>query len=83
MTVLPYLLSLNLDPNRFVQAINCSFTLSSLVMAAGLAQLGLLTVETAAISAFGLILVYLGIKLGSACAACCRRKSSVSSSCCS
>ncbi len=65
MPVLPYLLSLDLEPNRFVQAINCSFTLSSLVMAAGLTQLGLLTLETAAISALGLILVYLGIKLGS------------------
>lgn len=64
MPVLPYLLSLNLEPNRFVQAINCSFTLSSFVMAAGLVQLGLLTLETAAISAGGLILVWAGIKLG-------------------
>lgn len=65
MPVLPYLLSLNLEPNRFVQAINCSFTLSSLVMAAGLARLGLMTFETVIISACGLVLVYVGIKLGS------------------
>ncbi len=64
MPVLPYLLALNLEPNRFVQAINCSFTLSSLVMAAGLAKLGLMTFETAAISACGLMLVWIGIKLG-------------------
>ena len=64
MPVLPYLLSLNLEPNRFVQAINCSFTLSSLVMAAGLAKLGLMTIETAVISACGLVLVWAGIKLG-------------------
>ena len=65
MPVLPYLLSLNLEPNRFVQAINCSFTLSSVIMAAGLAKLGLLTLETALISACGLVLVWAGIKLGS------------------
>lgn len=64
MPVLPYLLSLNLEPNRFVQAINCSFTLSSLVMAAGLAKLGLMTIETAIISACGLLFVWTGIKLG-------------------
>ena len=64
MPVLPYLLSLNLEPNRFVQAINCSFTLSSLVMAAGLAKLGLMTIETAVISICGLALVWAGIKLG-------------------
>lgn len=64
MPVLPYLLSLNLEPNRFVQAINCSFTLSSLVMAAGLAKLGLMTLETALVSSFGLVLVWAGIRLG-------------------
>ncbi|MEM8971536.1 MAG: sulfite exporter TauE/SafE family protein, partial [Pseudomonadota bacterium] len=64
MPVLPYLLSLNLEPNRFVQAINFSFTLSSLVMAAGLTKLGLMTLETATISACGLVLVWAGIKLG-------------------
>ena len=64
MPVLPYLLSLQLEPNRFVQAINCSFTLSSLVMAAGLAQLGLMTVETVLISSLGLVLVWAGIKIG-------------------
>ena len=36
MPVLPYLFSLDLDKNRFVQAINISFTLSSLVMLSGL-----------------------------------------------
>ena len=64
MPVLPYLLSLGLDQNRFVQAINCSFTFSSLIMAVGLSRIGLMTVETAVVSAFGLIAVVVGVKLG-------------------
>ncbi|MCY4480447.1 MAG: sulfite exporter TauE/SafE family protein [Rhodospirillales bacterium] len=43
MPLLPYLLALQLDPNRFVQAINCVFTFSSLAMAVGLSEAGLLT----------------------------------------
>ncbi|NBC31614.1 MAG: TSUP family transporter [Alphaproteobacteria bacterium] len=64
MPVLPYLLGLGLDPQRFVQAINISFTLSSLAMVAGLSGLGLMTVETALVSAFGLVPVVLGVALG-------------------
>ncbi len=64
MPVLPYLLALRLDPNRFIQAINCSFTFSSLVMAAGLSRIGLLTWQKGLVSALGLVLVYAGIKLG-------------------
>lgn len=64
MPVLPYLLALGLDRDRFVQAINCSFTFSSLVMAVGLSRIGLMTVETAAVSAFGLVAVVTGVELG-------------------
>ncbi len=64
MPVLPYLLAIKLDPNRFVQAINCSFTFSSLIMAAGLTQIGLMTLETAVGSVLGILPVYLGIKAG-------------------
>ena len=64
MPVLPYLLSLKLDPNRFVQAINCSFSLSSIVMAIGLSRLGLMTLEVAALSMAGLVFVYAGVTLG-------------------
>jgi hypothetical protein len=38
MPVLPYLMALHLDRERFVQAINCSFTASSIVMAIGLVE---------------------------------------------
>lgn len=64
MPVLPYLMALHLDRERFVQAINCSFTASSLVMAAGLSQIGLMNVETALISTIGIVPVWIGLKLG-------------------
>ena len=66
MPVLPYLIALQLDPNRFIQAINISFTLSTLVMAAGLTQIGLMTPETALISCAGMIPVFLGVRAGAA-----------------
>lgn len=62
--VVPYLLSLPLERDHFVQASNISFTLSSLVMSLGLTQLGLMTLETSLISSFGVILVYTGVQLG-------------------
>lgn len=64
MPVLPFLLSLQLDPSRFIQAINIFFTISSLVMAAGLAKLGLLTPAVALASLAGLVPVFLGVKAG-------------------
>lgn len=65
MPVLPYLLGLGLDPQRFVQAINVSFTLSSLAMIAGLSGVGLITPQIVLVSVAGLIPVYLGVALGS------------------
>ena len=64
MPLVPYMLSLRLSPDRFIQATNCSFTFSSLAMAAGLMQIGLLTWVAAATSAAGLVLVWLGVTLG-------------------
>jgi len=64
MPVLPYLMALNLPPQRFVQSINCMFTLSSLVMVSGLATLGLATLETTVISIAGLVCVAIGVGLG-------------------
>lgn len=65
MPVLPYLLSLELNPAVFVQAINISFTASSLVMMAGLAYLGLLDLPLLAVSTLGVLPVAAGIWLGS------------------
>ncbi|NRB55653.1 MAG: sulfite exporter TauE/SafE family protein [Salinicola sp.] len=66
MPILPFLLALRLDPKRFIQAINISFTLSSLIMALGLAKLGLMTADSIWISLAGLVPVYLGTRLGGA-----------------
>lgn len=64
MPVLPFLMALKLPPGLFLQAINISFTLSSLIMLAGLAQLRLVTVEALVISALGLAPAAAGIALG-------------------
>ena len=66
MPLLPYLLALRLDPNRVVQASNISFSVSTLTMAVGLSQIGLLTPESTLISVLSLVPVYLGVKLGTA-----------------
>lgn len=67
MPVLPYLLSLGLDKNTFIQAINISFTLSSVIMLFGMNQLGYLSPHTFLIAVGGAIplmtIVYVGGKL--------------------
>ena len=55
MPVLPYLLSLNLSRNSFVQAINISFTFSSLIMLFSMNRLGYLSPNTFLTAIFGLI----------------------------
>lgn len=65
MPILPYLFALPLSPAGFVQAINIAFTLCSLIMAAGLAHIGLMTGAEAALSVLALVPVALGIRLGS------------------
>jgi hypothetical protein len=62
--LLPYMLARPLDHNRLVQAINCSFTLSSLAMAAGLSTLSLFSLEQLALSAAGIVPALGGVKLG-------------------
>ncbi|MCC9624243.1 sulfite exporter TauE/SafE family protein [Thalassospira sp. MA62] len=64
MPILPFLLSVRLDPKRFIQTINISFSLSSIIMALGLARLGLMTIDVLWISLAGLVPVYAGTKLG-------------------
>lgn len=66
MPAVPFLMMLQLDRNLFIQAINCSFTLSSLVMALGLSQLGLYSLDDVIISAIGACFVFLGVRLGAA-----------------
>lgn len=61
MPVLPYLLSLELHKNAFVQAINLSFTASSLVMLIGMNRLGHLSPETFTIAVAGLAPVLMAV----------------------
>lgn len=64
MPLIPYLLSLNLSRERFLQASNQSFTLSSAAMFVGLGAAGLMTVQVVAVSVCGLVLVVLGVRIG-------------------
>jgi hypothetical protein len=65
LPILPYLLSLNLNKNVFVQAINISFTLSSLVMLLGMNQLGYLSAHTFLMALVSVIPVLLTVSLAS------------------
>lgn len=64
LPILPYLMSLQLDKNLFVQTLNSSFTFSTLIMIAGLGKIGLLTAPVLLLSALGIIPVAIGIRLG-------------------
>ncbi len=66
MPILPYLMSLGLKREVFVQAINLSFTLSSLVMVVGLARLGLMSTNAALISVAGVAISIAGVRGGEA-----------------
>lgn len=66
MPAVPFLMMLHLERNLFIQAVNCSFTLSSLVMALGLGQLGLFERSDVVISSLGVGLVFAGLRLGTA-----------------
>ena len=64
MPAMPYLMALHLDRNLFIQAINCSFTMSSLIMAVGLNHIGLFTMDTTIVSIVGVVLAFSGARLG-------------------
>ena len=64
MPVLPFLLSLPLDRREFVQAINISFTFSSLIMLAGLVRIGVADSKLLAVAAASTAPVLAGVWLG-------------------
>jgi len=66
MPLLPFVFALKLDPNRLVQTINISFTLSSVAMAAGLYLLGLFNAIDLGLSAIGTVPALGGAALGNA-----------------
>ncbi len=61
---MPFLMALHLEPNRFLQAINISFSLSSVFVAAGLAKFGLLTWKIVGLSLLSFVPVFSGIWIG-------------------
>ena len=62
--VLPFLLSLSLAKDAFVQVINLSFTVSSLTMLALLGDAGLVTPTLLAVGLAGIVPVSIGVRLG-------------------
>lgn len=64
MPVVPFLLAAEPDQNRFIQAVNAVFTLSSIVMFFGLSQAGLVTGRALAISVVGIAVVHVGVAAG-------------------
>lgn len=61
MPLLPYLLALDLEKNIFVQAMNISFTLSSLIMFFQMSRLGYVSTNTLITAAICLIPVFLTV----------------------
>jgi uncharacterized membrane protein YfcA len=64
MPLFPYMMSLNLDPNRMVQAINIAVLLASLLLAVGLMMAGIMTTNLLFISVLALGPALLGCELG-------------------
>lgn len=64
MPSMPFLMALRMDRNMFIQATNCSFTLSSIVMMIGLSRLGLVPLSAVVIGTIGIAFAYIGIKAG-------------------
>ena len=66
MPAVPFLMSLHLGRNTFIQAANCSFTMSSLIMMVGLGHLGLFSGREVVISTLGVMCVFVGVRFGTA-----------------
>ncbi len=64
MPIMPYLLGLKMSKELFVQTINCSFTLNTMIMIVGFGKLGLINQGGIFISTIGVIPVFLGIYSG-------------------
>ena len=64
MPIMPYLLSLNINREMFIQTINIAFTFNTLIMMLGLGKLGVLTLPSVYVSLGGILPVILGIFLG-------------------
>lgn len=64
MPVVPYMMSLELDPERMVQAINLALMIASAALAFGLLATGIMTVQLLGISATAVVPALLGVGIG-------------------
>jgi len=64
MPLFPYMMSLNLDPGRMVQAINLAVLLASLLLAIGLLAAGIMTAQLLGVSVLALAPALAGCQLG-------------------
>lgn len=65
MPLFPYMMALDLDPNRLVQAINLAVTLASVILAIGLFSAGIMTPELVGASVLAIAPALVGVEAGS------------------
>jgi uncharacterized membrane protein YfcA len=64
MPLFPYMMALDLDPNRMVQAINLAVMIASTVLAFGLIATGIMTVQLLGVSVIAVVPALLGVEIG-------------------
>ena len=64
MPLFPYMMSLDLDPSRLVQAINLAVTVASVFLAIGLIYAGIMTPELMGVSILAIVPAIVGTQLG-------------------
>jgi uncharacterized membrane protein YfcA len=64
MPLFPYMMALELDPNRLVQAINLAVSLSSVLLAIGLFSAGIMTPLLLGLSIIAIVPALLGVQIG-------------------
>jgi uncharacterized protein len=64
MPLFPYMMALDLDPNRLVQAINLAVSLASVVLAIGLLSAGIMTPELVGASILAIVPALAGVEIG-------------------
>ena len=64
MPLFPYMMALDLDPNRMVQAINLSVMLASIVLALGLFATSIMTLPLFAASVLAILPALIGVEIG-------------------
>ena len=62
--LVPYMLALQLDPNRLVQAVNIAVAVASAIMGLGLIVAGLMSAQLALVSVLGILPAFAGMGIG-------------------